>query len=276
MDKKAELTAKVMIDNVTHSDLCSEWGLSIYIEYRGHRLLLDTGSTGSFAENAPAMGIDLAEVEYGVLSHAHYDHSDGMDRFFEQNNSAIFYIREGAGEDCYDRKPEGDKYIGIRAGLLEQYRDHIKMVSGDYELLPGVTLIPHKTPGLEQIGEKLHMYRRTKSGWKADDFSHEQSLVFDTAKGLVIFNSCSHGGADRIIEEAAAVFPDKKVYAILGGFHLYKSSEEEILQFADRIRQTGIQKVVTGHCTGDIACRLLKQELGEKMEEMYSGFMWSI
>lgn len=276
MGEKTELTARVMIDNVTHSDLCCEWGLSIYIEYCGHKILLDTGSTGSFVENAPAMGINLAEVEYGVLSHAHYDHSDGMERFFEQNSRAVFLIREGAGEDCYDCKPEGDKYIGIRQGMLEKYRDRIKMVSGDYEIIPGVTLIPHKTAGLEQIGKRLHMYRKKESGWEADDFSHEQSLVFDTEKGLVIFNSCSHGGADQIIREVAETFPDRPVYAILGGFHLYKSSKEEVLQFADRVRQTGICQVVTGHCTGEEACLLLREELGEKLEQMYSGFVWQV
>lgn len=101
MGEKTELTARVMIDNVTHSDLCCEWGLSIYIEYCGHKILLDTGSTGSFVENAPAMGINLAEVEYGVLSHAHYDHSDGMERFFEQNSTgeeACLLLREELGE----------------------------------------------------------------------------------------------------------------------------------------------------------------------------------
>lgn len=54
---------------------------------------------------------------------------------------------------------------------------------------------------------------------EADDFSHEQSLVLDTKEGLVIFNSCSHGGADVIIREAEAAFPGKQIYGLIGGFH---------------------------------------------------------
>ena len=55
------------------------------------------------------------------------------------------------------------------------------------------------------------MYRRTPQGFIPDDFSHEQSLVIDTAKGLVILNSCSHSGVENIINEVHSTFPDKHI-----------------------------------------------------------------
>lgn len=72
----------VLIDNLTKGSLAAEWGLSVYIEHEGHRILLDTGASDRFARNAEQMGIDLGAVEFGVLSHAHYDHADGMVAFF--------------------------------------------------------------------------------------------------------------------------------------------------------------------------------------------------
>ena len=72
------------------------------------------------------------------------------------------------------------------------------------------------------------MYRKEHHRWVYDDFSHEQSLVFRTQKGLVIFNSCCHGGVANIINEVGATFPTEKVYGIIGGFHLFNKSEEEI------------------------------------------------
>lgn len=266
------MIVKVLVDNITKNDLISEWGLSFYIEYCGHKLLLDTGASANFAENANNLGVKLDEIEYGVLSHAHYDHADGMPKFFAENDRAKFYIRKGAGENCYGKKNFFlYKYNGIAPGTLDTYQDRIEYVEGDHKLLEGVYLIPHKTVGLEKIAKKVHLYVKDNGKMFPDDFAHEQSLVFDTEKGLVIFNSCSHGGPDNIITEVLATFPEKEICAYVGGLHLYKSSKEEVKALADRIKETGIQKIITGHCTGDEAFTILKEKLGDIIEQMYTG-----
>ena len=75
------MKAVILIDNLTKGMLKKEWGLSVYIEHDGWKILLDTGASGAFAENAEALGISLEKVDAGVLSHAHYDHADGMAEF---------------------------------------------------------------------------------------------------------------------------------------------------------------------------------------------------
>ena len=109
--------ATVLVDNIAYNGIKGEWGLSFYIEYQGHNILLDTGASGLFAENARDLGLSLKDVEYAVLSHAHYDHADGMGRFFEENDRAKFYLREACGENCYKRKKIFKKYIGIARGI---------------------------------------------------------------------------------------------------------------------------------------------------------------
>lgn len=266
------MIAKVLIDNITKNELVSEWGLSFFIEYEGHQILLDTGASGCFAENAPKLGVDLEKIEYGVLSHAHYDHADGMPTFFEKNKTASFYLRKGTAENCHGKKKWlFHKYNGIKKGTLKKFADRIEYVEGDYKLLDGVYLIPHKTLGLEKIAKKVDLYVKEHGKMFPDDFAHEQTLVFDTLKGLVIFNSCSHGGADNIIHEVAGTFPEKEICAYVGGLHLFKSPEEEVRALAQRIKDTGIKKVITGHCTGDEAFAILKEELGEIVEQMYTG-----
>lgn len=262
----------VLIDNISKSELLGEWGLSFYIEYEGKHFLLDTGAGAGFLENAKKIGISLDNVDYGVLSHAHYDHSDGMPVFFAENKKAQFYLRKGSEENCYSRKGFlRYKYIGIRQGTLQNYADRITYVEGDHELTEGVYLIPHKTPGLERIAKRNALFVRDNGKMFPDDFAHEQSMVFDTPKGLVILNSCAHGGTDHIITEVAATFPDKEIYAFLGGMHLYKTSGEDVRALAERIRETGIQKVITGHCTGEEGFSILKKELGNRVEQMYCG-----
>lgn len=266
------MKATVLVDNIGSGALRGEWGLSIYIEYREKKILLDTGASGLFAENAEKMGIDLKAVDYAVLSHAHYDHSYGMKTFFDVNDKAKFYLRENSQENCYIKKWLLKKYIGLPAGILQEFADRIEFVTGDCELCEGVTIVPHKTKDLSAIGKRENMYVKENGKWRADDFSHEQSLVFDTSKGLVIFNSCCHGGAGNIIREVADTYPDKKVYALIGGFHLFNKSQQEVLDFAKQIKETGIEKIYTGHCTGK-AYDILEKELGEDIHKLQVKLM---
>lgn len=266
--------AKIVIDNNTPcEELCAEWGFSAYIEVGGVKILLDTGASSAFVKNIDVLGIKLSEVDFGVLSHAHYDHSDGMDAFFEQNSKAKFYLREGSAEDCYRKGSHSEKYIGIKEGILDKYADRIEYVSGDFELCKDAWLIPHKTPGLGNIGAHAHMYRKINGEWVPDDFAHEQSLVIRSEKGLVVFNSCSHGGAGNIIREVGDSFPGEKIYALVGGLHLFESTEAEVLEVAEIIKSLDIQKVVTGHCTGEESFAILKAQLGDKLDAFYSGYV---
>ncbi len=265
------MLAKVLIDNIAQSPLKSEWGLCVHIEHKGKNILLDTGETGKFLENAKKLGVDIENVDIGVLSHAHYDHSDGMETFFNYNSKADFYLRKSAGEACYGRRFIFSRYIGIKKGLTEKFAGRIKYAEGTVKLTDGVYLLPHTTPGLELIGKKAGMYLKENKKWVPDSFAHEQSLVIKADKGLVIFNSCCHGGADNIITEVSEAFPDEHIYAIVGGFHLYRSGEDEVRALAKRIKDTGIEKIYTGHCTGDKAYGILKQEIGENAVQLCVG-----
>lgn len=269
------MRATVLVDNIGsnigNDTIQGEWGLSFFIEYGEARILLDAGQSALFAENARKLGLPLEEVDYAVLSHAHYDHADGMETFFERNSRARLYLRDSCRENCY-RIKEGDwKYIGIREGFLRKYRDRLAYVSGDLEIVEGVWLLSHRTPGLEQAGRREKMFLKEEGSWVTDCFAHEQSLVFETPDGIVIFNSCSHGGADTVISEAAAAFPGRKVRALIGGFHLHNKSEKYVREISERIRRTGVEEIFTGHCTGDEAYGIMREGLGDRVHQLRTG-----
>ena len=274
------MKVQVLIDNIAGMcgtrKLFGEWGLSVYVEYEGHKVLLDTGASHLFAKNANVMGIDLSQVDIGVLSHAHYDHANGMAKFFKANSSAPFYLRKGAAENCYHTGKLLGRftyhyYIGIHKGWLERFADRIRFVEGIAEIAPGITLVPHSTPGLERIGEMAHLSVKENGKYRYDNFDHEQSLVFDTPQGLFVMNSCSHAGADNIVKEIEATFPGKKIYALLGGFHLFRYPDVRVRAFAERLRELNVQKIYTGHCTGDRAYGILRDVLGDRAEQMCTG-----
>lgn len=264
------MRATILTDNTASEPLLSEWGLSVFIEQGEEKILLDAGQSAIFLENAKQLGIDLKTVDYAVLSHAHFDHSDGLPAFLDENPTAPLYIRAGSREDCWSRSGDAPHYIGIRKGFLRKYAARIRYAAGRTELGNGVTLLPHAS-SLKEKGKKAGMERRYGPFRFADDFSHEQSLVIDTPSGLVIFNSCSHGGADTILEEVAAAFPGKQIAALVGGLHLYRTSESDVRALCRRMDALGIRKVLTGHCTGDDAFRILQEELGDRVEAFCVG-----
>ena len=52
----------IVVDNIEHAGIPGEWGFCAYIEQNGKKLLLDTGASNLFAENA---GVVLLEVRQG-------------------------------------------------------------------------------------------------------------------------------------------------------------------------------------------------------------------
>ena len=270
------MRATVLVDNIPGEDLPGEWGLSVYIRHGGHTVLLDVGASGLFVENAAALGADLAAVEYGVLSHAHYDHGDGLDDFFAANARADFYIRAGARENCFGYHGDSFDYIGLRRGTLARHRDRIVYARGLTELYPGAWLLPHTTPGLDRIGQRAGMYLEEENGCRPDDFAHEQTLVMEAASGLAVFSSCSHGGVMNILREVGEAFPGRRIKALVGGFHLYETEEAEIRALAAMLRDAGTDRIVTGHCTGQEAYDILKEELGDGVEQLHTGLVIEI
>ena len=270
------MRATVIVDNRKNGDISGEWGLCIYIEKDGQKILLDTGASDLFVTNAEKLGISLADIDMAVLSHAHYDHANGMKAFFENNEKAKFYLRETADENCYFKKWFVHKYIGIPRKILSEFPDRIVYAKGDLQIGEGIYLIPHKTQGLASIGKREMMYQRKNGRWYPDDFSHEQSLVIESGKGLVVFNSCSHGGVINIIKEVSTAFPGKEIYALIGGFHVFNKPEKEVRELGKKIKETGVQYVCTGHCTGAQSYAVLKEELGEMLDQMQVGMTLTI
>ena len=267
----------VLVDNNDGDGLKGEWGLSFYIEYADKTVLLDAGLSPLFAVNAEKMGIDLNKVDLAVLSHAHDDHANGLDRFFELNDHAKLYVAKGCDENCYDRYGLRFKYAGVPRGIMTRHADKIIKADPDMKIADGVRLLAHSTPGLEKLGRMEKMYlRQGFMRYIPDDFRHEHSLVFEMGDGVVVFNSCSHAGADNIINEVMKAYPGKRIIAMIGGFHLFNKSDDYVRAFARRVGDTGVEAVYTGHCTGQKAWDIMHDELGDKVHALKTGLVFEL
>lgn len=263
----------VGVDNIASQGLKGEWGLSLYITYGEKKILLDTGGSELFLKNYEKLGIDVADVDYAVLSHAHCDHANGMPAFFMHNSKASFYVSENTSPDCYGQFLFVKFYCGIPKTIMSDYQDRIVKVPEKYKLTDGVYIIGHRSGGYPDAGKNSHMLRKKDGVWMADDLCHEQSLVLDSDKGIVILNSCSHAGPKNIMTEVSEAFPDKNIYGYLGGLHLWDKPESDVREIAHVFKESGVQYIATGHCTKDRAFKILKEELGDKIEQFRVGLV---
>ncbi len=280
----SQLRITILTDNAASQRYHSEWGLSVHVSYGTTSYVLDFGQSETFAQNARMLGIDLGTVDHAVLSHAHYDHADGMEAFFSLNDHAPLHLSATCSENCWSTKGGTTEahYIGVRPGLLDAYADRLERAPVDHAttIAPGVHLVPHTTEGLARKGERDGMLLGDGVTLVPDDLSHEMSLVFelDGKRGpeLVVLNSCSHAGVPVIVDEVSDALPGRRIAAFVGGLHLMRSSNTEILTTANVLRDVGVGTVWTGHCTGERALELLKRELPGRVRELGPGLRFSV
>ena len=100
-----------------------EWGFSALVETDKMNVLLDTGMGYGATHNAELLGIDLTKIDKIVLSHSHFDHTEGLPQMLKKINKEIEVI---AAPDLWtgekysvDGRVKADPlYIGIHTSLL--------------------------------------------------------------------------------------------------------------------------------------------------------------
>ncbi len=258
-------------DNKTENSACTaEWGLSVFIESCGHKVLFDVGASPIFAENARNLGVDLKEAEAVVISHGHYDHTEGMEAFCGINGKAPIYIHKKAISEAYGIDQSGgieDENCGIRWSeqFTESIMPRINFTEDVVKINDRMTIVGNTKP-LEEYPMTDKFYRPAKNRedkFLEDPMDHEQFLVVKEPKGLYVFSGCSHVGMMAVINRVSEMFPDEKIVALIAGMHLYPLSKEEKRKVVDSICNLGIEKIFPVHCTGMEAILMFKERLGD-------------
>lgn len=267
----------VLVENTGPSELKIEHGLSLYIEFNDKKYLLDAGPSDSFFKNAHALSIDLDRVNKAVLSHGHYDHGDGFMVFLNQYKDKVVYGAKNIFDDYYSGSGGSVHYIGL-SSKLKQMKNRFNTILKDTKIDEKIYLILDDVSNTKEIGVQKKLYKKVDDVLQPDNFDHELSLVFDTPKGLVICNSCSHAGLESIVDNIKKRL-NKPVYAYVGGLHMKSTKNHiETLSFTEEQIQNlcifikkNIQYVLTGHCTGNVSYDLLKKYLKDRIDFLTTG-----
>ncbi len=262
----------LMEDTPGREGCLKEHGLSFYIETDKHKLLMDTGATDAFLKNAKVLGVDLGQVDTVILSHGHYDHSGGILPFAERNTAARIYMQRSAGADYYSIRDSGETYIGIDKRILTL--PQVEMLDGDCRMDEELSLFTGITGRRFRAKSNLRLKRRDGNGLMQDDFAHEQCLVITQGERRMLLSGCAHNGILNILDRYQELY-GKAPDVVISGFHMiqkeYAAEDIEAIRSTARELSRLNTLFYTGHCTGKEAYGMMKEIMGEQLEEIHCG-----
>ncbi len=256
------------------SRLIAEQGLSLWVDVltgrERRRILYDFGRSGrTFFHNLGFLGLDAADADYLVLSHAHVDHFAALGRLLPKvaKRCTLVMHEAAVGRKKYIRLKDGG-YIGpweVRRAMLNAWNGKKVFNTGAFPISPDVMLsgeIERLTafePGMaaacvKRGPEIVH-----------DDIPEDQALFIDIeGKGVVVITGCCHAGLVNTVEKALKLFPGKRIHAIVGGFHLNNAGDRQMKETIAYLSGLNFSYIAPLHCTGYYASRRLMAAFPEQ------------
>ncbi|MDE7198030.1 MAG: MBL fold metallo-hydrolase, partial [Lachnospiraceae bacterium] len=158
--------------------LTAEHGLSFMVETARAKILFDCSAGSAARKNAGKMNVSLADVDYVVLSHSHYDHAGGYPDMAAHGVRAPLITGPRFFEEKYAR--DGGKYVYLGCGFGEEFLTENgierRICEGCETLEKGC----HVVGGFKRFYEfekaPARFVRQTSEGMIADDFPDEVCL----------------------------------------------------------------------------------------------------
>jgi len=208
------------------------WGFAALVEAYGKRVLFDTGGNAAvFRHNVAALGVDLAHLDAFVLSHEHWDHTNGIPVLGRREGLAAFY-------------PASANATAPFMGMLQS---------------AGMKAVP--VTGMTPIAPRIAVSHEMTSG-----VAPEVALIVDTDDGLVVLVGCAHPGPGSMLAQIRER-TGRPILMLVGGFHMLNAGPEAISRTLDEFKALGVRYVGPTHCTGDAAIAAARQAFGDGFVE---------
>jgi 7,8-dihydropterin-6-yl-methyl-4-(beta-D-ribofuranosyl)aminobenzene 5'-phosphate synthase len=264
-----------VVDNtVQRSSLFwGEHGLAFWIETDQGCALFDTGQSGDvLSHNLEALGLHLQDLNALALSHAHYDHTGGLDVVLSQNPGLPIYANADFLSPRYSLRRGEYESIGlsIPPEELTQQAD-LHLSDSPIEVLPGLWTTGEIRERLELEGYSPHHFIHADGEWKPDPYRDDMSLVMDTQEGLVLICGCCHAGLLNTLAHVQRTF-QRTIVAVLGGTHLVTADEAFLERVVSVLREDyDLLYFYLNHCTGERAYVTLVNAFGKRVKPCPSG-----
>ncbi|MDW0216808.1 MAG: MBL fold metallo-hydrolase [Nitrososphaeraceae archaeon] len=293
-----------MISNQTISKSpIAEHGFSALLEIsyvyenatKTNKILFDTGvSKEGIVNNSDVLGINLKDIETIVLSHGHFDHISGLISTLGRLKKSVEII---AHPEAFLRRwlvyPNGNK---ARMDFLDE--EEINQAGGIIRKVDKISFLPrnvnmqskkktNQANNRVMITGEIPRVTEFEKGfplqYKEQDneinlvpdplVSDDQALIMNVKnKGLIILTGCGHAGIVNTIKFAKKVTGIKKIYCVIGGFHLSGQDYEDSIPLTiAELTRVDPQYIVPCHCTGWKATNKIIDTMPEKFIQSSVG-----
>lgn len=293
-----------MISNQTISKSpIAEHGFSALLEIsyayenatKTNKFLFDTGvSKEGIVNNSDVLGINLKDIETIILSHGHFDHISGLISTLGRLKKSVEII---VHPEAFLRRwlvyPNGNK---ARMDFLDE--EEINQAGGIIRKIDKISFLPrnanmqskkktNQANNRVMISGEIPRVTEFEKGFplqykELDNeinlvpdplVSDDQALIMNVKnKGLIILTGCGHAGIVNTIKFAKKVTGIKKIYCVIGGFHLSGQDYEDSIPLTiAEFTRVDPQYIVPCHCTGWKATNKIIDTMPEKFIQSSVG-----
>ncbi|NMD38553.1 MAG: MBL fold metallo-hydrolase [Christensenellaceae bacterium] len=265
---------KTLVENTAISEnFCSEHGLSLYIETKDNKILFDVGASELFLKNAKKLDVNIADVDFLVISHGHYDHGGGLETFLQENKKAKVFIHQLAFEQYYSvRQNDELVFIGIDKELKQNKQ--IVLTSDNFSISDDMQIFSNVVAKESRPNSNRGLLKEHEGQMLSDTFAHEQNLIIKEDEKTLLITGCAHNGIINILEHFKKLKGRMPDY-VIGGFHLssrsYGNESPETIDKISKYLMDTKAKFYTCHCTGIEPYNRLKAAMGNSIDYLSSG-----
>ena len=264
-----------VVDNTVKrsSHFWGEHGLSFWIDSGERVVLFDSGQSGSvLIHNLIELGLHSQEVVALSLSHAHYDHSGGLESIIADNPGLPLYANPDLLRPRFSLQ-DGD-YVDIGMPFnrrqLTQLTD-LRLSAEPLEVIPGLWTSGEINKRNEQEGRSPYHFVPASAGWQPDPYLDDMSMVIEAKEGLILVCGCSHAGLLNTMAHVRRVF-HRPITIVIGGSHLVSADDDYLQHVIDVLREDYPPiRFYLNHCTGERAIIALSNVFGELVQPFPVG-----